>query len=215
MSIFDVLPTFQESPWTYIIVPLIFVSSIIGFYYKPYFYKLVLHPYEVCRGKRWHTLLTSAFVHRNWWHLLFNSFIIFILTYDASECIKQIYGYSISIFLSPILYVALIVLPNLAQTFRKRKDFMFTTMGASGLSFGLYGFSGLFFPTDKASKVIIPFIGNTFFNWLFLLTILFLYTRIKRNNAVNVYLHLYAYLIGGLLALIVRPKAVLEILSLF
>lgn len=145
MSIFDVLPTFQESPWTYIIVPLIFVSSIIGFYYKPYFYKLVLHPYEVCRGKRWHTLLTSAFVHRNWWHLLFNLLAIYVLTYDAYECVKQIYGKNVSICLSPIIYIVLITIPNILQTLRKKENFLFTTMGASGLSFGLYGFSGLFF----------------------------------------------------------------------
>ncbi|QBQ41065.1 rhomboid family intramembrane serine protease [Sphingobacterium psychroaquaticum] len=215
MSIFDVLPTFQESPWTYIIVPLIFVSSIIGFYYKPYFYKLVLHPYEVCRGKRWHTLLTSAFVHRNWWHLLFNLLAIYVLTYDAYECVKQIYGKNVSICLSPIIYIVLITIPNILQTLRKKENFLFTTMGASGLSFGLYGFSGLFFPTETVSSFVLPFVGNFFFNWLSLLLILFLLTRVRKTTSQNVYLHLYAFLFGGLLAFIVRPNSFKEVLSLF
>jgi len=215
MSIFNFIPTFQESPLTYIIVPIILVSSIIGFYNKPYFHALLIHPYELFRGKRWHTLLTSAFLHRNWSHLLFNLLFIFVLSYDLYGSLKQVYPHISPLLLSIVICVLLVTLPNLAQSIHKRNDFMFTSMGASGLSFGLFGFSGMFLPTDNTDRFTLPFIGNAFFNWLVLLLILYIFTRIKRSNTTNVYLHLYAFLIGGILALIVRPEAVKEIISLF
>lgn len=211
MSIFSILPTFEQAPWSYILVPLIVISSVVGFYYKPYFYALVLHPYEIYRGKRWHSLLTSAFIHRNWLHLLFNVLMIYGLLFDLFGCLKQEYSQKTAVLLSPILIFILILLPNLVQSHHKKEDFMFTTMGASGLTFGLFGFSGLFFPIDEVIRFIIPIVSNSVEKWFFLLMVLYLFTRIRRSNLVNVYLHLYAYLIGGALALIVRPAAIQEI----
>lgn len=215
MSIFDLLPTFYEAPLTYIIVPIILVSSIIGFYNKPYFHALLIHPYELFRGKRWHTLLTSAFLHRNWLHLSSNLFFIYVLSYDLYGTLKQIYPNGYPFLLSGLICFLLITLPNLAQSIHKKDDFMFTSMGSSGLSFGLFGFTGMLLPTDSTNKFMFIFIGNSFYNWLVLLIILYVLTRIKRSSGTNVYLHLYAFLIGGLLALLVRPEAVKEIISIF
>lgn len=215
MSIFNVIPTFNEAPLTYVITPIILVSSIIGFYYKPYFHALLIHPYELFRGKRWHTLLTSAFLHRNWSHLFFNLLFISAMSYDVYGSLKQVYPENFPILLSTLVCFLLVTLPNLAQSIHKRNDFTFTSMGASGLSFGLVGFSGMFFPTDNPYKFILPFLGNAFYNWLIFLFILYIFTRIKRSSNTNVFLHLYAYLIGGVLALIIRPAALKEIISLF
>lgn len=213
MSIFSILPTFEQAPWSYILVPLIVSSSVVGFYYKPYFYALVLHPYEIYRGKRWHSLLTSAFIHRNWLHLLFNVLMIYGLLFDLFGCLKQEYSQKTAVLLSPILIFILILLPNLVQSHHKKEDFMFTTMGASGLTFGLFGFSGLFFPMESIEQFIIPFVSSFLHRWFFLLFLLFLFTLLKRRNLVNVYLHLYAYIIGGVVALCTRPTSIMEIYS--
>lgn len=213
MSLFTIFPTFAEAPYSYVVVSIIFVSSIIGFYSKRYFHALLLHPYEVYRGKRLHTLLTSTFVHRNWLHLVNNLLIIYGLGYDMFGNIDQEYGEFSADVLTPILWFALTVLPNLVQTISKRNDFMFTAVGASGLSFGLYGFSALFFPVQKMGNLIFPFITNMFQNWLLGLVVIFLLSVLNRNKIVNSRLHLSAYIIGGILGLVVRPSAVIEILD--
>lgn len=213
MSLFDIFPTFAEAPYSYIVVPIMLVSSIVGFYHKPYFHALLLHPYEVYRGKRLHTLLTSAFVHRNWLHLVNNLLIIYGLGYDMFGNIDQEYGEFSAYVLTPILWFTLTVFPNLVQTISKREDFMFTAVGASGLSFGLYGFSALFFPGQKMGNLIFPFITNMFHNWLLGLVVIYLLSVLNRNKIVNSRLHLSAYIIGGILGLVVRPSAVTEILD--
>ncbi|MCY4781210.1 rhomboid family intramembrane serine protease [Sphingobacterium sp. UT-1RO-CII-1] len=216
MNIFDILPYFHEAPWSYIVVPIMLITSIIGFYHKPFFHALLLHPYEVYRGKRLHTLLTSAFVHRNWLHMLNNLLIIYGLGYDMFGNIEQENNTFTANLLTPILFISIIVVPNLIQTFVKREDFLFTAVGASGLSFGLYGFSALYFPLQKMRSPIFTFVQNAFHASILLFILLFALTLInKNNNLINKHLHLSAYIIGIILSLISRPDSVIEIFNLF
>jgi len=213
MSFFDIFPTFKEAPYSYIIVPVMLLSSIIGFYHKPYFYALLLHPYEVKRGKRVHTLFTSAFVHRNWLHLFFNTFVVFALSYDLYGCISQEYQEYISFLLTPLFISLLIIIPNLLQTQIRKNDFSFTSVGSSGLTFGLFGFGFLFFPLQKTSSFLIPIIKNSFDYWLSVLVLFVLLSFIPKTT-VNRQLHLFAFLIGSMLSLLCRPQSIIEILLL-
>lgn len=212
MPFFDIFPTFQEAPYSYLIAPVIFSSSMIGFYNKSYFHTLILHPYEIARGKRIHTLLTSALIHRNWLHLLFNTLIIFGLGYDMFGTLTQEYGITVAYLSIPLLFFLLISIPNLIQTYRKRNDFYFTCVGASSLSFGLYGFSALFFPLQPMNNSIFFFINNAVQSWICGLLIILLLAKIKKSH-INKYLHLSAYIFGGVLALICRPKSLVEIFN--
>lgn len=209
MHFFDIFPAFQEAPYSYTVVPVLIISSIIGFYKISYFHNLILHPYEVARGKRLHTLFTSAFIHRSWIHLFFNTLIIYGLGYDMYGNILQVYGSVPAYLLTPLLFSLLIIIPNVFQVLKKKNDFYFTSMGASGLTFGLYGFSALFFPLQKVNHLFIPFIHNAAQYWLYILFILTLLSFIKLSK-VNRLLHITAYLIGSIFALIIRNESIYE-----
>lgn len=210
MKFFDIFPTFAEAPYSYIVVPIIFVCSIIGFYNKSFFHALILHPYEIARGKRIHTLLTSALIHRNWIHLLFNCIVIFGLGYDTCSVLNQEYGTLIAYIGAITIFFLLIILPNLIQTFFKKNDFTFTAVGTSGLSFGLFGFSALFFPLQKTSSYLFSFVQNTTHRWIVGLVILILLTFVGKLNKINKQLHLAAYLIGSIVALMIRHTSIIE-----
>lgn len=212
MQFFDIFPTLQEAPYSYLVVPIMLISSIIGFYRKSYFHALILHPYEIARGKRIHTLLTSAFIHRNWLHLLFNSIVIYGLGYDTFGNIMQEFGILAAYLLTPILIILLISLPNLIQVYQERNVFHFTSVGASGLSFGLYGFSALFFPLQKINHLFIPWINNAAHYWLYILIVSILLSFIKVSK-INRSLHIYAYLLGSLFAFIIRKESVSEFIK--
>lgn len=211
MKFFDIFPTFSEAPYSYIVVPIILVCSMIGFYHKPFFHELILHPYEIARGKRVHTLLTSALIHRNWAHLLFNCVIIYGLGYDTFGNLNQEYGATVAYLCTIIIFFLIIILSNLIQTLSEKNDFVFTAVGASGLSFGLFGFSALFFPLQKTSSHLFSFVQNTTQNWLVGLGILILLTYVGRPKRINKQLHIVSYLIGSILALIVRPTSLMEV----
>jgi membrane associated rhomboid family serine protease len=208
------LPTFNDAPYSYVLVPIIVASSIAGFIYKPYFHALILHPYEVYRKKRRHTLITSAFVHRNWVHLIFNSIVIYALTYDMFGCIKQEYGLVYALSITPALITLLIAVPNMIQVGLQKNKFEFTSIGASGASFGLYGFSGLFYPFQKIDHLFIPWIKNAAQYWFYILLIITVLSFIK-GTKVNRTLHLLAYLFGSLLALTIQREALSELFKAF
>lgn len=210
MKFFDIFPTFTDAPYSYIVIPIILVCSIVGFYNKSFFHAMILHPYEIARGKRIHTLLTSALIHRNWLHLLFNCVIIFGLGYDTFGNLDQEYGITVAYIGTICIFFLLIILPNLIQTFFKKNDFTFTAIGASGLSFGLFGFSALFFPLQKTSSHLFFFVQNTTHNWIVGLGILILLTFVGKLKKTNKQLHLAAYLIGSIVALMVRHTSIVE-----
>jgi len=214
MSFFDIFPTFEEAPYSYIIVPIMLVSSVIGFYHKPYFHTLLLHPYEVYRGKRVHTLLTSAFVHRNWLHLLFNLVAVFGLVYDLFGCMKQEYGLFAAMAYSPAVIIFLMIIPNIIQIWIKRNNFLFTAVGSSGLSSGLFGFSFLFFPLQHINHLFIPWIKNAVHYGLYVFVIMILLSSIRQLK-INYSLHVTAYIIGSLMALLMRKESIFEIFYLF
>ncbi|WP_394675546.1 rhomboid family intramembrane serine protease [uncultured Sphingobacterium sp.] len=210
MKFFDIFPTFAEAPYSYIVVPIILVCSIIGFYNKSFFHALILHPYEIARGKRIHTLLTSALIHRNWIHLLFNCVVIFGLGYDMFGNLHQEYGTTVAYIGTIANFFLLIILPNLIQAFSKKNDFTFTAVGASGLSFGLFGFSALFFPLQKTTSHLFSFVQNTTHSWIVGLGILILLTFVGKLKKTNKQLHLVAYLIGSIVALVFRHTSIIE-----
>ncbi|WP_343538433.1 rhomboid family intramembrane serine protease [Sphingobacterium thalpophilum] len=210
MKFFDIFPTFSEAPYSYIVVPIILVCSIIGFYNKSFFHALILHPYEIARGKRIHTLLTSALVHRNGIHLLFNCIVIYGLGYDTFGNLDQEYGTTVAYIGTISIFLLLIILPNLIQTISEKNDFSFTAVGASGLSFGLFGFSALFFPLQETSSHLFSFVQNTTHRWIVGLGILILLTFVGKKKKTNKKLHLAAYLIGSIVALLVRHTSIIE-----
>jgi membrane associated rhomboid family serine protease len=210
MKFFDIFPTFAEATYSYIVVPIILVCSIIGFYNKSFFHALILHPYEIARGKRIHTLLTSALIHRNWIHLLFNCVVIFGLGYDMFGNLHQEYGTTVAYIGTIANFFLLIILPNLIQAFSKKNDFTFTAVGASGLSFGLFGFSALFFPLQKTTSHLFSFVQNTTHSWIVGLGILILLTFVGKLKKTNKQLHLVAYLIGSIVALVFRHTSIIE-----
>lgn len=188
------------------------ISSIIGFYHKSYFHALLLHPYEVYRGKRIHTLLTSAFVHRNWLHLSFNLIVAYGLAYDMFGNIDQEYGLTYAYMYTPILCFLLIALPNIIQVIYKRNDFIFTAVGASGLTSGLFGFSFLFFPQQKIDHLFIPWIKNASHYWLYVLIVMLLMSFIRQTR-ITYSLHVVAYIIGSIIALLIRHESLIELFN--
>ncbi|MGJ1266195.1 rhomboid family intramembrane serine protease [Sphingobacterium spiritivorum] len=208
-AIFDILPTPAESPWSYTLVPVIIICSIIGFYYKPFFYKLLLHPYEICRGKRWHTLFTSALVHRSWIHLLVNVVLIYALLYDLFGLIKQEHGVITANICSFLFIVGFISIPNILLSVSKKNDFTFTAVGASGLTFALYGFSAMFFPLESRGSFLIKVVKNSGQYWLYFLAIILCLSFIK-SLSINRKLHLVAFIIGSVCVYLIRPSAFIE-----
>lgn len=210
-AFFDIFPTFTEAPLAWILLLVIPTVSITAFYRKPLYYALLFHPYEVYRGKRRHTLLTSALIHKGWWHLIWNMAIIFGLSYDMFGLIRQEYHGILPYLFSALFTFLFIVIPNLFVLWRQKDNLTFTGVGASGLTYGLIGFCVMFYPLQEMSDSWIIPMKRSYQYWIVLLLIFSSF--LLRRNKINHSLHLFAYIQGTIIAMILRPVAIVEIIQ--
>lgn len=209
-------PTFIEMPFTYTICILVMVMSIIGLYHKPFYQFFIYHPYEVFKGKRIHTIFTSAFVHKNWWHLFFNLYIFYGVNRDIEYIILENDFGAISIkFICVLIVVVGVVLPNFICGIKQQNNISFTSVGFSGATFCSLAFSGFYLPIDQSSKTytLFPFLHYAYEFVLAVFFVFFLLALMFRKSKTNHKLHIYALVMGSLLAVALRPNLVLEILS--
>lgn len=211
MDFFDVFPTFKESPFGWTFLFLIPAVSITALYHHKLYHSLLLHPYEVSRGRRLYSLITAAFVHTGWKHLLFNVFWIFGFSYDLYGVVNQELP-SQWVFLCALsLTLIFIVAPFLFITYRKRKDLSYTTVGASGLSMAQIGFCFIFYPLETISGSWWIPTTQAYQGWLFIFAILCLFLFRKNRN--NHLIHLFSYLLGTFCAFLIRPEAFQQVLE--
>lgn len=209
-------PPFLEMPFTYTICLLVTISSTIGFYHKRYYHALIYHPYEVFRGKRLHTLFTSAFVHKKWWHLFFNLYIFYRVNRDIEYIIMEDdFSFSIIVLICILLVIIGVVLPNLIDGLKHKNNISYTSVGFSGAVFCSAGFCGLYLPLDELLKrhLLFPFLHHYYEVAFFGLAVFFTMALVFKNSkTANHRLHFNALAIGCLLAVVLRPKLILEII---
>ncbi|RZK59209.1 MAG: rhomboid family intramembrane serine protease [Pedobacter sp.] len=209
-------PSFAVMPFTYTICALVILMSIIGFYHKPFYQFFIYHPYEVFRGNRIHTVFTSAFVHKNWWHLTFNIYIFYGVNRDIEYIILEDDYNKLWITIISLAIVVLgIVLPNIIDGQKEKKNVAFVSGGFSGATFCSLGFSGFYLPLDRSSKTytLLPFLHYAYEFALTVFLVIFLLSLIFSKSKTNHKLHLYALVIGFLIAIIIRPTIILEIIG--
>ena len=62
---------------TLIIVIVTVIISLPGFSNREVIERLKHSPYMEIRNKEWYRLLTSGFVHADWWHLGVNMYVLY------------------------------------------------------------------------------------------------------------------------------------------
>lgn len=210
-------PPFLEMPFTYSICLLVTITSIIGFYNKRFYQAFIYHPYEVFRGKRLHTVLTSALVHKKWWHLFFNLYIFYRVNRDIEYIIlEDDFSFPIIELICILVVVIGVVLPNLIDGLKHKNNIAYTSVGFSGAVFCSGGFCMLYLPLDVSPKtyMLFPFL-HYYYEFIFFGLIVFFAMSLifKKSKTANHRLHFNALVIGCLLAIILRPKLILEIVG--
>lgn len=210
-AFFKIFPYFYQAPLAYILVALIFTTSLIGFYNKTFYNALIYHPYEVFRGKRVHTVLTSILIHRSWKHLLWNLLFVFGLTYDLMTVFQIKRSITQSYFFYFTLVLLAIPVSNLLVGLKHKNSFNYTSVGVSGLSYALIGATGMFFPLQKMSDSLLIPMELSYQYWIGFLIIFS--ALCFRKSKVNHILHLYSFLLASIYIVILRPKSLYQIID--
>lgn len=137
------------------------ILSIAGFGNHSFFDRLKFNIYDILQGKEWYRLLSSAFLHADWMHLIFNMLTLYFFAPFVIEYLGE--------FAFGLIYFAAILCGGLLSLYVYRRDPGYSAIGASG------GVSGVLFAAialEPHISIFIMFIPIPIPGWIFALVYL-------------------------------------------
>jgi membrane associated rhomboid family serine protease len=188
----------SEPICTYLIIALTVWVSYLGFRSLAFEEKYIFNPEYILAGKEFYRLVTSAFLHADWMHLIFNMYSL----YAFARWIELFYRTE---FL--IIYFGSIAGGSLLSLFLHRHH-LYRAYGASGGVCGVIFAYILLFPGSNIRMFYLPFGIPA---WLYAIGfIIYSFWGMKENNRGNVGhdAHLGGAILGLLIAAGLHPEAV-------
>lgn len=177
------------------------VVSIMGFSNARLFDRLKFNTYAILQQKQWDRLITSAFLHADWMHLIFNMltfyfFAPFIIMY-------------LGVVKFLLIYFGSIIGGNLLTLFLYRHNPAYSAIGASG------GVSGVLFGSIALYphiSIMIMFIPIPIPGWIFAILYLAYSIYGMKNSLGNIghAAHLGGAAFGFLAAIAFYPQTIFQ-----
>ena len=189
---------------TVILIGIISIISIMAFNNNSQMNKLIFHPYTVKREGQWYRFISSAFIHGDWMHLLFNMFTLYWFGQLIElGVLKRQFGQETGAILYIALFLVGVIVAHL-PTYQKHKDSPhYRSLGASGGVSAVLFACIMFFPLEDICIYGILCIPGFIIGPLYLV---YTYYRGKQgNDNINHDAHLYGALFGILFSLIIQP----------
>lgn len=116
---------------TWLIIGVTVLVSYLAFQNSTLYSKLQYNAAKVVQEKEYYRLISHAFIHANWTHLLVNMFVLFFF----GKNIEAYFGYyfgnkAVAYFL--LLYFGGILVSNAWSLIKHRNNFYYNAVGASG-----------------------------------------------------------------------------------
>jgi membrane associated rhomboid family serine protease len=147
---------------TWIIIGVTAAVSFIAFQNHELMHKLQFNAAQVVHRKQYYRLVSHAFVHANWPHLIVNMLVLFFFGRNIEYYFSMFFGAKGSLYFV-ILYLGGILASNLWSLIKHQNNYYYNAVGASGaVSAVLFAF--IFFdPWEKLYFFgILPIPGIVF-----------------------------------------------------
>ncbi|PCJ84540.1 MAG: rhomboid family intramembrane serine protease [Flavobacteriales bacterium] len=203
---------------TLFIVLITAAISLLALNNRKYFVKLEYNPFLVHHQKQWYRLLSHAFVHADWMHLIVNMYVL----YEFGRVVEFGYFYyfgNTTPFIFILLYV-LGILFSALPAYRKHKHHAhYNAVGASGAVSAVVFTSIMLLPAQKLGLLIIPFfhLPAIVFGFLYLAFEYYMDKRSPDNIAHDA--HFWGAIFGVVFTTVLEPEiavnCILQISTLF
>lgn len=188
---------------TYIIIGVTVLVSYLAFQNHDLMDKLQFNAAKVVHQKQYYRLISHAFIHAGWSHLLVNMFVL----YFFGKGIEQYFGYyfgnrATAYFL--LLYFGGILASNLWSLIKHQNNYYYNAVGASGAVSALL-FAFIFFnPWEKLYFFgLLPIPGI-----LFAIGYIFYSYQMSKRSADNVAhdAHILGAIFGFIFPILLKPQ---------
>ncbi len=196
----------QSLSVNFIIIGITVLVSLYSLRNPHFLVKMMLNPYAVRQNKEYLRLLTSGFVHADFFHLFFNIFTL----YNFGEFIEQVFIQRFGeedtrpgSVLYLLFYLVAIVVSDLPTYFKHKNNRHYNSLGASGAVSAVVFGAILFVPTTKLYVLIFPMPAFIFA----ILYLAFTYYEMRRGNGfINHAAHWYGAVFGMVVMVLLYPQ---------
>ena len=193
-------------PVTTVLMGLMLITSLAGLIQPAFFVKLLLHPFSIWQEQQFYRLVAADWVHNDVVHLLINEFLLYAAGGTLESYLRKAgkagsWQY-VMIYLSSMLCGAIIV------TLINRKDFKYSTAGASGSLVGCMLSFMMLQPYE--SGFYLPVVGavNNMYSALIVIMGLIVYQARSKNPMINHEIHFFGALGGVAATLFLFPEII-------
>ena len=185
-------------PIVLILIAVTAITSIQGFSNMRFFERYKFNVGAILGHKQWDRILSSAFLHGDYMHLIFNMLTL----YFFSDIIIQMLG----LWQYLLIYFAAVIGGGLLSLLVHRKEYYYSAIGASGGVVGILFAAIALYPHMGIGFIFLPFIDIP--GWIF--GILYLgysiYGMQSQLGNVGHDAHLGGAAVGLLLAILLEPR---------
>lgn len=185
----------------------ILVISLAGFHNRGYVFRLFLHPVSIIRDRQYYRLFTSDLVHHNLFHLILNEAMLFTYGGNLETHLNRKLSFG-SIRFSAI-YIFSCLFASVFATIRNRRDFGYSSAGASGSIMGcLFGFTILQPGMVAFALPVVGNVTNLYFSLIVIIGVV-VYRQRRNNELLNHDLHFFGAL-GGLVGTLIFCPGIIK-----
>jgi membrane associated rhomboid family serine protease len=184
------------APVACVIFVITIITSLMAFSNENLYGKLILHPYNVSRGRYVYTVITSGLIHKDWMHLFFNMLSFYFFAFRLEPDLGH--------WQFAVLYVASLILSDMPSVLKHRENYNYYSLGASGAVSAVIFSAILYNPLDRMMILPLPIpIPAALFGVLYLVYCSYA-SKYSRDN-INHDAHLYGALSGLMITIIFHP----------
>lgn len=158
--------------------------------------KLMLHPYNVSRGRYIYTIITSGLIHKDWMHLFFNMLSYYFFAFQLEPLLGH--------WQFAVLYIVSLILSDMPSVLKHKENYSYYSLGASGAVSAVVFSAILYNPLGQMMILPLPIpIPAVLFGILYLVYCSYA-SKYSRDN-VNHDAHLFGALSGLMITIIFHP----------
>lgn len=196
----------MELSLTLILVGVTVVTSWIGFQNTEFRSKWMHNAYAAYHRKEYYRLLTSGFIHADFFHLLFNMWALYLFGGLVEQYFAYFFGGKSTVFFL-LFYLSGIVIASLPDFFQKKDQVYFNSLGASGGVSSIVFCAIILQPLMELIIFPIP-IPMPAYVFAVLYTAYSIYMEKRQMDNVNHLAHLWGGVWGILFIAIAQPSAI-------
>lgn len=116
---------------TWIIIAITFAVSFTAFQNNQLFQKLQFNAAQIVHRKQYYRLISHAFIHANWPHLIVNMLVLYFFGRNIEAYFGYFFGNRASLYFI-LLYVGGILASNVWGIIKHQNNYYYNAVGASG-----------------------------------------------------------------------------------